>query len=89
MIVDLTPAKLVRGQLTSKRILKSLNVVLTISIIYCIATQMAIILVPLYAISLKMPPLSLAFLVSLPAVKPEEQGLAAASLDLWHKAVPK
>ena len=68
MSVDLIPAKLVRGQLNPKRILKSLNVVLTISIIYSIATQMALILVPLYAISLKMPPLSLAFLVSLPAV---------------------
>jgi hypothetical protein len=47
--VDLIPAKLVRRQLTPKRILKSLNVVLTIGIIYSIATQMAIILVPLYA----------------------------------------
>lgn len=48
--------------------MKSLNVVLAISIIYSIAVQMATILVPLYAINLKMPPLSLAFLVSLPAV---------------------
>lgn len=51
-----------------KRLLKSFNVALAICIIYSIAVQMAIILVPLYAINLKMPPLSLAFLVSLPAV---------------------
>jgi MFS family permease len=54
--------------LAPKRLPKSLNVVLAISIIYSIAVQMATILVPLYAINLKMPPLSLAFLVSLPAV---------------------
>jgi MFS family permease len=48
--------------------LVSLNIIMITGIIYSIAMQMAIILVPLYALSLNMPPLSLAFLVSLPAI---------------------
>ena len=45
-----------------------LKVTMISGIVYSIAMQMAIILVPLYSIKLGLPPLGLAFLISLPAV---------------------
>ncbi len=46
----------------------NLYIILVAGIIYSIAMQMAVLLVPLYAITLQMPPLSLAFLISLPVI---------------------
>ncbi|MDW7729483.1 MAG: MFS transporter [Bacillota bacterium] len=53
----------------SKQVLPHhLKTVILFGGIYSIAMQMAILLVPLYAIKLNFPPLSLALLVSLPAI---------------------
>lgn len=47
---------------------RHLKIVIIFGGIYSIAMQMAILLVPLYALQLGLPPLSLAFIVSVPAV---------------------
>lgn len=46
----------------------NLKVVLLTAVVYTVGMQMAIILVPLYSIQIGMPPLGLAFLISLPAI---------------------
>ena len=56
------------GPIDKLELPRHLKTVIIFGGIYSVAMQMAILLVPLYALSLNYPPLKLAFLVSLPAV---------------------
>jgi MFS family permease len=56
------------GPLDKLELPRHLKTVIIFGGIYSVAMQMAILLVPLYALSLNYPPLKLAFLVSLPAI---------------------
>ncbi len=56
------------SKVASSSAFRGLNTVMVTGIVYSLAMQMAVLLVPLYAISIGLSPLNLAFLISLPAV---------------------